>query len=63
MTYEEIVRIREDQEADFRERFGFDWPNCSVVECDYKACLSLGSDKCYAHTNGLSIPSLEDYYK
>ena len=38
------------------------WPNCSVADCEYKACLSLNSDKCFHHTQGRNPPmSYEEY--
>jgi hypothetical protein len=37
-----------------------DWPNCSVPDCQFKACLSLHSDKCYPHTTG-DFTHLRDY--
>ncbi len=39
-----------------------DWPNCSVPDCEYKACLSLESEKCFHHTQGRNPPmSFEEY--
>lgn len=26
------------------------WPNCTVPDCENKACLKFGSAKCYPHT-------------
>lgn len=38
------------------------WPNCSVPDCEYKSCLSMNSDKCYAHTMGRNPEmSFEEY--
>lgn len=38
------------------------WPNCSIPDCDYKSCLSLGSNKCFAHTHGRNpTMSYEEY--
>ena len=39
------------------------WPNCSVPDCEYKSCLSLNSDKCYAHTLGLQPIPFDEYMK
>jgi hypothetical protein len=30
------------------------WPNCSVPDCENKACLRLGA-KCWPHTVGLPL--------
>jgi hypothetical protein len=39
------------------------WPNCSVADCEYKACLSAESDKCHAHTFGLPLVPFAEYIK
>jgi hypothetical protein len=28
------------------------WPNCTIPDCPNKACLHLGSDRCWPHTVG-----------
>lgn len=37
------------------------WPNCSVADCEYKACISAGSDKCYGHTFGTPMIPFDKY--
>jgi hypothetical protein len=39
------------------------WPNCSIPDCEYKACLSADSDKCYGHTFGTPMVPFEEYIK
>ena len=34
-----------DQLADFKERHGYDWPNCGTPDCENKACVP--SDLCH----------------
>ena len=40
-----------------------DWPDCSVPDCEYKSCASLKSDKCYAHTLGLTPVPMDEYLR
>lgn len=37
----------DDQLADFRERSGYDWPNCATPDCEHKACVWAGTGQCY----------------
>ncbi len=49
--------------SDFADAKTLDaWPNCSVADCEYKSCLSLDSDKCFAHAQGRNPSmSLDEY--
>ena len=38
-----------------------EWPNCSVSDCEYKACLSLNTGMCYGHSLNLPIIPFEEY--
>lgn len=40
-----------------------EWPNCCVPDCEYKACLSLSSARCYAHTLGETPMPFDEYVK
>lgn len=35
----------EDQLEHFKEKYGFDWPNCATPDCENKACVP--SDRCH----------------
>jgi hypothetical protein len=37
------------------------WPNCKVEGCPYKACLSMSSELCYAHSLGCKPVPFEEY--
>jgi hypothetical protein len=62
LNYKEIVAIRKEQERLFLEKHGYEWPNCSIVECDYKVWVTGSSAFCYAHAHGLPIVPIEDYF-
>lgn len=34
--------------ADFKKKYGYDWPNCTTPDCENKACIP--SDKCHPCT-------------
>jgi hypothetical protein len=36
-----------DQLADFRETYGFEWPNCATPDCEHKRCCWSGTDFCH----------------
>jgi hypothetical protein len=37
------------------------WPNCSVPDCPYKACVWLLQGMCYPHSKGLTLKPIEVY--
>lgn len=37
------------------------WPNCSTPDCEFKSCLSEGSDKCYGCLMGTPRQTMEQY--
>lgn len=36
-----------DQLAAYRERWGYEWPNCATPDCEHKRCCWAGTGLCY----------------
>lgn len=47
MTSQDDPEGVNDQLTEVKKRFGFDWPNCPIPDCEYKICVPY--DHCYAH--------------
>jgi len=47
MTYPYSTEELRKFEAEFKDQYGYDWPNCSVPDCQWKSCVPW--DTCYVH--------------
>ncbi len=62
MTLTELEEFLRQQSRDFKRRYGYEWPDCAIADCPYKASKRLNSDKCDPHTTGRIPLPIEDYY-